>query len=245
MLKPKTIFFVDDNLTANKDFAVALFKELAKLKLNWSGQTTLSIAQDPELLYWMRKSGCELMLIGFESLNTANLKQMSKEWNEKLGERNELVETIHKAGINIYATFMFGLDEDDESTVSEALAFAKKHSMAMSAFNHVLPFPGTPLYEELKKDNRFVHEKWWLDENYSFGLIPFQPKKTEAVTLSGECLKARNSFYTVPSIIKRSFKVLIRTKSPWKGLKFFVVNFLLKAEVNQRFGMKLGHGLEK
>jgi radical SAM superfamily enzyme YgiQ (UPF0313 family) len=243
--QPKNVFLVDDNLTADRKFALELFKEIAKLNITWSGQTTLSIANDDEMLYWMRKSGCEMILIGFESLNTANLKQMSKEWNAKLGERDELVRKIHRAGINIYGTFMFGMDEDDVSTVKEALAFAKKHALSMCAFNHVLPFPGTPLYAQLLKEKRFIFEKWWLAEDYSFGLIPFQPKKTDAFELSQHCLNARNSFYTITSILSRSWKVLTRTKSLWLGFKFMVINFLLKAEVNQRFGMKLAYGLDK
>ena len=245
LTKAKNIFFVDDNLTANKHFAIKLFKEIAKFNVSWSGQTTLSIARDPELLYWMKKSGCELILIGFETLNSKNLKQMSKEWNEKLGERDKLVERIHKAGLNIYATFMFGFDEDDQSSVSNVLAFAQKHAFTMSAFNHVLPFPGTPLYSKLEKENRFIFRKWWLNEDYSFGLIPFKTKNADPHALSEACYNARNAFYTTSSILRRSFKVLTRTKSLWKGAKFLIINFLMKAEARQRFGMKLGYGLEK
>ncbi|HMD67484.1 MAG TPA: cobalamin-dependent protein, partial [Chitinivibrionales bacterium] len=49
-LPKKTLFFVDDNLTANKEFARALMKRLAPLGVLWIAQVSIEIADFPDLL---------------------------------------------------------------------------------------------------------------------------------------------------------------------------------------------------
>jgi radical SAM superfamily enzyme YgiQ (UPF0313 family) len=99
-------FLVDDNLIADKRNATELFEKIKPLKIKWAGQGTLSMAKDEALLKAMKDSGCEIILIGFESLEEENLKQMNKTVNLNTTERDELVKRIHAAGIGIYATFI-------------------------------------------------------------------------------------------------------------------------------------------
>ncbi|MBR1459454.1 MAG: radical SAM protein, partial [Oscillospiraceae bacterium] len=103
-------FLVDDNLVADRKNAMRLFEEMKPLGKKWAGQGTLSMAKDEKLLKAMKDSGCEVILIGFESLNKENLQQMNKSFNYALGERDELVRRVHDAGLGIYATFVFGYD---------------------------------------------------------------------------------------------------------------------------------------
>ncbi len=71
----KYFFLVDDNLVADRRNAMQLFEEITPLGIKWAGQGTLSMAKDEALLKAMKKSGCELILIGFESLDKENLTQ--------------------------------------------------------------------------------------------------------------------------------------------------------------------------
>jgi len=243
--KHKLIFFVDDNIIANPTYALEMFKAIAPLNIKWAGQGTINIAKNPELLYWMKKSGCVMILIGFESLDNGNLKQMAKEWRTKIGDQDELVQTIHKAGINIYATFVFGFDNDNEQTVKDALEFSQKHHFFVAAFNHLLPFPGTPYYDSLKEKNAFTVEKWWLDDNYHYGQLAFKPSQIDANKLSLLCVKARNDFFSIFAIIKRGLVMLARKTSLKMFFAFWVINFSLRKEVNQKFGLPMGDGLEE
>ena len=81
------------------------------------------MADDENLLRLMKKSGCQGVLIGFESLNKENLKQMGKSWNQKLNY-NVPVQKMHDTGLCIYATFVFGYKNDDEETIKRTLDFA-------------------------------------------------------------------------------------------------------------------------
>lgn len=240
----KYTFLVDDNLVADKKNAMTLFEEITPLKIKWAGQGTLSMAKDEKLLKAMKKSGCEIILIGFESLNKENLNQMNKSFNYALGERDELVKRIHDAGIGIYATFVFGYDNDDERTVNESLEFAKKHNFYTAAFNHLLPFPNTALYHRLKSDNRLIYDKWWLTEGYRYGELAFYPKNISPERLSRICRDARKEFSAPKTVLSRGFASLGRT-SPFMWGLFWAMNLRIGGEVDEKMNVPIGENLDE
>lgn len=242
--KYKYKFLVDDNLVADRKNAISLFEEITPLKIKWAGQGTLSMARDEKLLKAMKKSGCEIILIGFESLNPENLKQMNKSFNLAVGERDELVKRIHDAGIGIYATFVFGYDSDDERTIDDAVEFAKKHNFYTAAFNHLLPFPNTALYNRLKEDNRLIYDKWWLADGYNYGELAFEPKLVSAEKLSKLCRDARKEFSAAKTVMSRGFSSLGRT-SPLLWWLFWAMNLRLGEEIDQKMNVPIGENLDE
>ena len=237
-------FLVDDNLVADRGNAMRLFEDITPLNIKWAGQGTLSMAKDEKLLHAMKKSGCEIILIGFESLDKENLAQMNKSFNYALGERDELVKRIHDAGIGIYATFVFGYDNDNERTVNDALEFAKKHNFYTAAFNHLLPFPNTPLYDRLKAENRLIYDKWWLEEGYNYGEVAFEPKSVSAEELSRLCRNARKEFSSAKTVLNRGFASLGRTSPLMWGL-FWGMNLRIGGEVDQKMHVPIGENLDE
>lgn len=243
-IKAKVIFFVDDNICANKVHLKELCRALIPLKVRWSSQAALSIAEDEELLNLLAKSGCQNILIGFESMDTRNLDQMNKSWSYKLGETDLLVEKIHKAGIGIYATFLFGFDFDDPANFDRTVKFAQKHKFFFTAFNHLLPFPDTPLYERLKKENRLIYDKWWLKEDYKYGDISYYPKNISPTELKDFCANARRKFFSPISIIKRGIATFLRNPDLFVTSVFFVQNFNLMKEIDEKLNLPIGCGLD-
>lgn len=243
--KHKLFFLVDDSIFSSKEFARELFAEIKKLKVTWTTQITLDIARDDETLKLMKDSGCEMVLIGFESINQGNLKQMNKEWTQRLGERDELIEKIHSAGISIYASFVFGFDEDDEEAFKRTLEFTKKHQFFVIAFNHLLAFPGTSTYRTFKEENRLICDKWWLQEGYTFGTISFIPKKVTADELRALCMKYKTIFFRFGSIFHRGFTCFKRTKKPLINFAYWFINILFHFEVDKRSGIPVGENLEE
>lgn len=242
--KHKYTFLVDDNLVADRENAIGIFREITPLRIKWAGQGTLSMARDEELLRAMKKSGCEIILIGFESLNKENLKQMNKSFNYAVGERDELVKRIHDAGIGIYATFVFGYDNDDERTVYDALSFATKHHFYTAAFNHLLPFPNTPLYYRLEQEERLIYDKWWLADGYRYGELAFHPKQLSAERLSDLCRDARKQFSSPKTVLGRGFASLGRTSPLMWGL-FWAMNVRLGEEIDQKMNVPIGENLDE
>lgn len=243
--KHKLYFLVDDSIFSNKEFARELFAEIKKLKITWTTQITLDIAKDEETLRLMKESGCEMVLIGFESINSGNLKQMNKEWTARLGERDELIEKIHKVGISIYASFVFGFDEDTEESFIKTLEFSRKHEFFVIAFNHLLTFPNTPTYKEFQEQGRLICDKWWLQDGYTFGTISFVPKQVTAEELRALCRKYKKKFFKFGSIFSRGFTCFKRTKKPLINFAYWYINILFHFEVDKRIGIPVGENLEE
>jgi len=240
----KYFFFVDDNIVANPAYAIKLFKAITPLKIKWTGQGTLTMANNNELLKWMKKSGCEVILIGYESLEEDNLKQMGKAWSTEL-KMDTLTKKIHQAGISIYATFLFGFDYDTAESFERTVNFALKHDFFFAAFNHLLPLPGTKLHKRLREEGRLIKDKWWLDSRYKYGDIPFIPKNMSPEELKSRCTKARKEFFKFSSIIKRSLTLLKRNLNPFLYIIFWDLNLKLKKEVEGKLGLPVGRGLDE
>lgn len=238
-------FFVDDNIVAVPGFARKLFDEITPLNIRWTSQGTLTMAQDVQFLRKMKKSGCDAILIGFESLDANNLEQMNKGWSLKLGEVDKLVKNIHDEGISIYATFVFGFDYDTLDSFKRALDFSMKHGFFMAAFNHLLPFPGTPLYNRLKDENRLLKEKWWLEKEYRYGDIPYRPRNMKPEELSERCADVRREFYKFSSIFQRGVKLFGRNADPLLSAIYWTQNIKLKQEVDGKLSIPVGSGLDE
>lgn len=241
----KLFFFVDDSIFSDRAFARALFTELKKEKIIWTTQITLDVARDEETLRLMKESGCALVLIGFESVMSDNLKQMNKGWTERLGERDELIERIHRAGIGIYASFVFGFDGDDRRSFDETLSFCRRHNFFVAAFNHLLIFPNTPTYRHFKEEGRLKSENWWLEEDYTFGKITFTPKNISPELLRSYCRDYKKEFFRFPFILRRGAALMKRTHRPFMHFAFLATNLLLHFEVDRRVGIPIGENLEE
>jgi radical SAM superfamily enzyme YgiQ (UPF0313 family) len=241
----KLFFLVDDSIFSDREFANGLFLEIAKLKITWTTQITLDIARDDELLALMRKSGCALVLIGFESISAGNLKQMNKAWSERLGERDEIVDRIHRAGISIYASFVFGFDEDCERTFADVLAFSMRHKFFAAAFNHLLTFPNTETYGRFEREGRLLSSRWWLEDDYRYGAISFQPARMAPGELSFLCGANKRKFYAFRSILRRVPALWARTKNLKLHFAYWFVNTLFHFEVDKRLGIPLGKNLDE
>jgi len=234
------IFFVDDNITSNMDQAKEFFRALIPLKIRWVSQASINAAHDEEFLQLVKASGCQGLLIGFESLNPENLRKMHKSFNTMKGGYERALQNLRRHGIRLYVTFILGYDDDHGDTLCETLEFAMRHKFYIVAFNHLTPFPGTPLYERLQREGRLLFDRWWLDDRYRYGMVPFAPRGMTAEEVKERCLDARKAFYSLPSIFRRSLDLRVNSGSPFMWWNFFFINLLFRREVMQRKDFPLG-----
>jgi radical SAM superfamily enzyme YgiQ (UPF0313 family) len=235
----KLFFFVDDNITSNLAQAKEFFSALIPLKIRWVSQSSINAAHDEEFLDLLVRSGCQGVLIGFESLNPANLKDMNKAFNMMRGGFENALGNLRKHRVRVYGTFIFGYDGDTPESFAETVAFAREHSLYIAAFNHLTPFPGTPLYKRLQDEGRLLYERWWLDDRYSYNRIPFQPRGMTPEFLQRNCVTARREFYSWPSIAQRGFADVNRSNwFMWRN--FYLINALHRNDVSLRDHYPLG-----
>jgi radical SAM superfamily enzyme YgiQ (UPF0313 family) len=235
----RLLFFVDDNITSNLAEAKEFLRALAPLKVRWVSQASINAAHDLEFLELLARSGCQGLLIGFESLRPENLASMNKSFNTMQGGYSRALANLKRFGIRLYGTFIFGYDHDTPDVFPEAVAFAREHDFYISAFNHLTPFPGTPLYARLQSEGRLLFPSWWLDPQYSYNMVPFRPSRMAPHEVERGCVDARRSFYSWPSILGRALDPTNRAGG-FMFRNYFIINSLLRADVTGRDHYPLG-----
>ena len=214
----RLVFFIDDNIVSNRAYAREFLARIADRKLNWFGQASLNIANQPEILDLCQKSGCRGLFMGFESLAPETLASVGKRVNRP-GEYLEVVKKIHDHGIGIDGSFVFGFDTDDNSVFDRTAEFVLKAKLEVVYFSILTPYPGTRLHNRLSQEGRILTRDWSL---YDANHVVFQPKNlTPDQLLDGYC-RAYKEVYSVPSICKRLWKT-----TSWKNF-FYPMNFIFR-----------------
>ncbi|MBI4867128.1 MAG: radical SAM protein [Candidatus Wallbacteria bacterium] len=239
-LAPRHVFLVDDNIFVDTAQARELFGALKPLGIRWSTQVSLDIAKDPKLVKLMAESGCTLALCGFESLNSQNLHQMKKHWNQGYGGYDRAIQILQDAGIMIYGTFVFGYDHDTADAFDEAVEFAMKHRFALANFNPLTPTPGTPLLERLRGQGRMLWDRWWLADDYTYGHATFRPRMMEPEELTAGCFRARKRFYTLGSIVRRALEPRTNLASFHRLGLHMMMNLISRREISIKQNASLG-----
>lgn len=232
--RAKLIFFVDDNLACEADRLKEFLQMLIPLRVRWVGQAGINVAHDPELLDLIVRSGCRCLLIGFESLQPANLREMRKSINEAHGGIERAVGELRRFRVPVYGTFVFGCDADTPDDFQRTVEFSVEHGFLLAAFAHLMPFPGTPLYRRLTREHRLLHERWWLDPHYTYNTVAFRPRHLSPQELQRHCLAARRAFFSWSSMLRRSVGAGPQQQNFW------TVNLLHRAELGLRDGHPLG-----
>jgi radical SAM superfamily enzyme YgiQ (UPF0313 family) len=232
-------FFVDDNITSNMRQAKDFFRALIPLGIRWVSQASINAAHDEEFLDLIVRSGCQGLLVGFESLDDATLRQMDKGFNTMRGGYDVALANLQRHHIRLYGTFVFGYDHDTPQTVSDTLAFALHHRLYMVAFNHLTPFPGTPLYRRLAANDQLLYDCWWTDPRYHYNTVPFRPARMDPKELQRECLRARKQFYSFANIAAR-FGNPVNRSNAFMARNYPLINLMLRHEVRQRDHLPLG-----
>ena len=237
--RSKLFFFVDDNFAGDINRCKELLGAMQGLNIRWVTQMSINAAHDEELLALLARSGCMGVLIGFESLDEQNLKVMGKGFNRMRGGYRVALDNLRRHGIRVYGTFIFGYDRDGPDSFEQAVDFALEQRLYIAAFNHITPFPGTPLYARLQQEGRLRFDSWWLDPAYRYNDLPFRPAQLSPQQVTDGCVAARRRFYRWSSILRRGLDPTNRA-DPFMFRNFFPINWMHRTEVSQRNGYPLG-----
>jgi radical SAM superfamily enzyme YgiQ (UPF0313 family) len=151
------------------------------------------------LLSLVARSGCRGLLIGFESLSQAALAETRKGFNMRKDYRF-VVERLHAAGIAIMGCFVFGFDNDTPRTFADTVDFVNEANIDLPRYALLTPFPGTPLFNRLKREGRILTDDWGL---YDGQHVVFQPRQMSPRDLLAGIERAWKATYSYRSIFKR------------------------------------------
>jgi radical SAM superfamily enzyme YgiQ (UPF0313 family) len=193
------IFFVDDNIAANRKHCIEVLNMLKSYKIQWVGQASMSIAKDDELLKLMSETRCLGLLIGMESLSEDTLADCGKRIN-KPAEYEQAAANLHRHGIGVKAAFMLGFDNDDVSVFLKMEEFIRKSSFDSVYFSILTPYPGTRLFKQLEEEGRLLHRNW---ERYDTAHVVFRPRNMTIQQLEEGYVWLYKNVLTLKSIALR------------------------------------------
>jgi len=196
----KNFMFLDDNIIGHPQYAKTLFEAIKPLKIKWVGQASVSLlVRDSSLMKLAAESGCRALFFGIESVSEEQLKSMHKAIKE-IKNLESALKKIKKMGILIHASMVFGFDNDTKEIFDETVQFLIKNKVSTVSFNILTPYPGTKVYEDMKKENRLTTTDW---RYYDHNTVVFKPTNMTAYELQIGKVNARKKFYTIWSVLKR------------------------------------------
>lgn len=149
-----------DLFTVNREQVVNLCKLIIEqnLKIKWTCNSRVDFV-DEEMLQLMGKAGCWFISWGIESANEAILKHARK--GAKPEQARQALLWSKKAGINNWGYFIIGLPGETEETIRQTIEFAKGLPLDIALFHIAAPYPGTPFFFEVVKENWFRPGTRW------------------------------------------------------------------------------------
>lgn len=238
----RNLFFVDDNLIADRPAAKALLRALAPLRIRWVSQASLDQVSDPELLDLFVASGCLGNVIGFESLDPDDLAAMGKRHNLAAFDRYAVaVQALRAHHLQTWAAFLLGYEHETPESVAATCEWAIAQRFAFAAFNVLMPYPRTPLYARLAEEGRLLYDgRWWLHPDYRFNHAAYRPARMSADQLTEAAWAARRRWSSPSSIVRRALDPATNLSSPVRLAVYALYNPLFRREAFKRQGMRLG-----
>jgi radical SAM superfamily enzyme YgiQ (UPF0313 family) len=209
--------FVDDNLTQDREYALRLCRAIAPLGKKWATQASVEIADDPELLAWMRRAGCVGVFVGLESFSDSALCSQHKTIKSPQAYK-DAVREIHRHGMVVEAGLIFGFETDGPDVFEKTLAVLDDIGIDAMQASILTPLPGTRLFDEMR--DRIVDLDW---SHYDYKWAVFDPARMSRQDLMGGLEWINKRFYSPRRILRR----LCRWLTMPSGLANFHVPLLL------------------
>lgn len=184
----RLLLFADDNLFVRRRESKELLRLLEPMKIRWIAQTDISIAEDEELLKLMADSGCQWIVIGFESVSENSLEELERgRFKQRyLPEYADCIRRIQAWGIGIYGTFIVGLDGDGPEIFDETAAFIQDNHLYGANITVPTPLPGTKMREDMCAQGRVMDKGW---ESYTLWDVVASPRSMSTEELEDGLLK--------------------------------------------------------
>ncbi len=196
------VTFYDDAFSVNRERVVKICEELhaRKLDMTWDCGTRVDMV-DRDLLKTMYDAGCIAVWLGVESGSEAMLGAMNK--RIKLDQTRTAYKTAHKVGLMTIANTVLGFPGETEQTAWETIRFIKELNPDDVGFYVATPYPGTPMYEQVKSNG-------WLKvtdfDKYDTAGPTFETPTMSMAKLAEIRYKAYQQFYLRPRYVLKMMR---------------------------------------
>ncbi|MCU0691206.1 MAG: B12-binding domain-containing radical SAM protein [Polyangiaceae bacterium] len=182
------------------EYAKELVAAIIPLRKKWGGLATTRITDDPELFDLLQKSGCNYLLIGFESANQSALNRIAKGFN-KSTDYKTLMCKMREARIIVQGCFVFGFDHDTTDVFGATVQEVQDLKIDIPRYSLYTPYPGTPLFKRLEAEGRVLSYDW---SDYDTMKVVFRPNQMSPAELFEGFRWAYQQTFTLRNILERT-----------------------------------------
>lgn len=132
----------------------------------------LLLATPDDFLAKMRAAGIGMFYLvgGFDPITMRAFTGKDPAMRQKA---LDAVKKSFDAGIEPYTSFLVGNEDDDEGTFDRMLEFADEAKIRKAEFAIMTPYPGTPVWHTLVREERILHKTW---ARYNDANVVFRPR---------------------------------------------------------------------
>ena len=194
------ILIDDDNFAVDQENVKEFCKLMIEKRINLKWVVQCRVTLQYETMVLMRKAGCRLVVVGYESGSQKVLDGMHK--GITLDMSRKFNAAAKKAKMRVHGCFMVGNPGETKGTMQETLNFAKSLTMDTVQFFPLMLYPGTEAYEWAKKNDYIKADSYdeWIKPDGMHNCVLSTPE-VSSQELVEFCNYARRKFYLRPSYI--------------------------------------------
>ena len=187
--------FYDDAFTVDQARTIAICDEIMRrgLKIKWDCETRVDMVSQ-ELFVKMKEAGCIAVWFGVESGSKKLLTSMGKGFS--LTQTRRAFKWAKEAGLMTVAGVILGFPGETKESAWETIRFVKELNPNDVGFYIATPYPGTPMYEEVKANGSLRITDF---DKYDTATPTFEIPNMTMQELSQLREQAFQSFYLSPA----------------------------------------------
>jgi radical SAM superfamily enzyme YgiQ (UPF0313 family) len=197
--------FVDDNMGSDPQYFKDLMRAMIPLRLRWSSAVCINALEDQEIVDLAVKSGCYSLGVGFESLSPKVLTSIRKDHTNHPERYAACIKRVQEAGMVAWGNFIVGFDDETKETFRELIDFIIETNLEITDLIILIPYPGSVLYKQYKREQRLLHENWNFYEG-SDGICVYIPKQMTVEELMNGHLEVIEEIFTWKAIFWRMMR---------------------------------------
>ena len=201
-LPGRHLYFLDDHLLADREFARSLFDGMRGMDRLFQGAATVDSVLRGNLIEQAAEAGLRSLFVGFESLNPKNLHR-SKNCPNPGQHYEQAIRRLNDLGIMINGSFVFGMDNDDPDVFKRTVDWALNQGITTATFHILTPYPGTDLFKQMESDGRIGTYNW---DYYDTRHVVYQTRGLSAGQLKEGYEWAYGEFYRWSNIFRGSLQ---------------------------------------
>jgi len=198
----ESIFFLDDNFCFKRSHTIELCERIRESKLGEKCDFSLQTRADnfyEDLVPVMRAAGFTSVGFGMEVGTDALMDQIKK--GETIQQHIDAVKLAKRHDMDVAMFMIFGIPTETHADRKAAYKLCRSLGLTHLKFNNLMPYPGTPMYHDMryKYPGRFKIVGYW--ENFTSALsemglpltsrkpLPYVPETSSEIELTRDVIR--------------------------------------------------------